>query len=148
MDGDCQIEIPYSFALLFMERGVIRPNVDHAYALARYELCEDLSRLVHERAHELMGELYLDEETVRTRLQGCLAAIDADITREEREWVLRRVVELFGFGEKEARAADAKARLGVKGAHPELDGDQLWQAKARPGRAALDREATADEIAR
>jgi len=92
-----QLQLPASFAALFIPPGRIRPTESREYMLARYEFCEDLAETLVEHARTLQWQLGVAEEDVLERIQLGLAEGDAGLEPREARWISCRLAELLGW---------------------------------------------------
>lgn len=97
MSGDSQIEVPPSFLALYVAPGRSKPQVTWATLASRYELCEDMAQMLTGHAQEMAFRTGLPEADVLRRCLDGLQADDSPVSREESEWVVRRLAELVNW---------------------------------------------------
>lgn len=97
MSGDSQIEVPPSFLALYVAPGRSKPHITWADLLARYELCEDMAQMLTGHAQEMAFRSGLPEADVLRRCLQGLQADDAPVSRDEAQWVVRRLAELLNW---------------------------------------------------
>ena len=92
-----QILIPDSFVDLYKKPGQTKLSEPRARLAERFELCDDMSRMLCEPASELLVKLGVAESDVlRKMLQGLLGE-DAVLSELEALWVVCRVAELLSW---------------------------------------------------
>jgi hypothetical protein len=103
MTDDYQIEIPPSFQSLFLDarRRLLIPLRD---LRERYELCEDLAQQMVDRARDTRFALGITEADVLVRCRRGLLEPEPVVEPREAEWVTRRLAELLGWNDDDARA--------------------------------------------
>lgn len=107
MPFDNQIEIPPSFMALYVTLGHSRPNAPHQVVLERYERCEDIACLLAEPAQTMAFKENLSEREVLTRCYLGLIADSSNYSRQEADWVVRRLAELLDWAPLEPDELDA-----------------------------------------
>ena len=97
MSDEDQIEIPPSFMALFIEPGRQKPSASRDEVAARYELCEDLANMLIETASNMFFSLGITEKSVLVRCHDGLVGENPVVTKQEADWVIRRMAELLGW---------------------------------------------------
>ena len=92
-----QIEIPPSFMALFIEPGRQKPSASRDEVAARYELCEDMANMLIETASNMFFSLGITEKSVLVRCHDGLVGENPVVTKQEADWVVRRMAELLGW---------------------------------------------------
>ena len=92
-----QIEIPQSFMALFVAAGRLKPSASLEVVVGRYELCEDMACMLTEHAQTMLSNLSLTEEDVLLRCHDGLMAGASAFTKQEADWVIRRLAELLAW---------------------------------------------------
>lgn len=92
-----QLEVPDSFAALFLEPGRERPRASRAHVTGRYEFCEDLANHLMEYARNQHFDLGIDEDEVLARVRQGLGSPESGVNEAEADWVVRRLAELEGW---------------------------------------------------
>ena len=97
MSDENQIEIPPSFMALFIEPGRQKPSASRDEVAARYELCEDMANMLIETASNMFFSLGITEKSVLVRCHDGLVGENPVVTKQEADWVVRRMAELLGW---------------------------------------------------
>ena len=97
MSDENQIEIPPSFMALFIEPGRQKPSASRDEVAARYELCEDMANMLIETASNMFFSLGVTEKSVLVRCHDGLVGENPVVTKQEADWVIRRMAELLGW---------------------------------------------------
>ena len=97
MSDENQIEIPPSFMALFIEPGRQKPSASRDEVAARYELCEDMANMLIETASNMFFSLGITEKSVLVRCHDGLVGENPVVTKQEADWVIRRMAELLGW---------------------------------------------------
>jgi hypothetical protein len=93
---DNQLEVPTSFSHLYATPSG-RLSIARAELHDRYELCEDLSQMLTEKASEMLHRLGVAESDVVERIQRGLEGEGSPVTPLEARWVVCRLAELLGW---------------------------------------------------
>lgn len=105
---DNQLEVPTSFSHLYATPSG-RLSIARAELHDRYELCEDLSQMLTEKASEMLHRLGVAESDVVERIQRGLVGEDSPVTPPEARWVVCRLAELLGWDFPAGSAAEPPA---------------------------------------
>lgn len=97
MPDENQILIPQSFMALFVTHGHFKPDAPLETVTSRYELCEDMACMLTEHAQTMLFKLSLTEDDVLTRCHQGLIAETSVFTKQESDWVIRRLAELLAW---------------------------------------------------
>ncbi len=93
---DNQLEVPASFSEIYATP-TGRLSVSRAELQERYELCEDLSQMLTEKASEMLHRLGVTEADVVDRILRGLQGEGSPVLPHEGRWVVRRLSELLGW---------------------------------------------------
>lgn len=93
---DNQLEVPTSFSHLYATPNG-RLSIARAELHERYELCEDLSQMLTEKAAEMLHRLGVTESDVIERIQRGIEGEGSPVTPPEARWVVCRLAELQGW---------------------------------------------------
>lgn len=92
-----QLQLPDSFVDLYRRPGQLKPSVSREQLAERFELCDDMSRMLCEPASEVLIKLGVSEtDVLRKMLQGLLADGGA-LSEPEALWVVCRLGELLSW---------------------------------------------------
>ncbi len=97
MYEEYQIEIPWSFMVLYVDPGRSKPNAPRDVVAARYELCEDLATLLTETARNIFLSLGITEKEVLGQCYQGLTGEGAVVSELEAGWVISRLDELVDW---------------------------------------------------
>ena len=92
-----QTTIPRSFIDLFIAPGAIKTSAPRDAIAARYDLCEDMAQMLTEHARAIAMELGVADDEVIARVQRGLLADGSVVTRDEAQWITRRLAELLDW---------------------------------------------------
>jgi hypothetical protein len=97
MSDDNQIDIPASFAALFVLPGRQKPSEPRHVVADRYELCEDMATMLTETARNMLFSLGICEHEILVRVYRGLTGDDSVLTVPEAQWVMQRLAELLDW---------------------------------------------------
>ncbi len=95
MTPERQIYIPASFIELYRNSSGLHPKASRLWIEQRYELCEDLAQLLHEKIKDKVWQLGITEGDALERVIRGLGQLDLSLSDPEIQWVTRRIKELL-----------------------------------------------------
>lgn len=96
MDSTCQIEIPQSFAALYVRPGRSQPSIPWEDLYARYDLCDSMATMLQGTSTKMLHELRITELDVLERCYQGLRMEGQPFTKQEAIWIGRRLTEILG----------------------------------------------------
>ncbi len=92
------IEIPKSFGALYTNEGAQQRHVPRDFLAIRYELCEDMARMLVDIADHMASGLGIPEQEALARCHFGLRKGRSAVTESESDWIIRRLAELLEWG--------------------------------------------------
>ena len=92
---------------LFVTAGRLKLDASLHVVVGRYELCEDMACMLAEQAQAMRSSSSLTEEDVLLRCREGLMADASTFTKQEADWVIRRLAELLGWTPPELGDVDS-----------------------------------------
>jgi len=97
MSEDSQVNVPASFAELYRLPGRSKPSEPWPVIAQRYELCEDLARVV---AQSQAGKALESDwqDVLVAQVADAFKSPDSPVQEAEADWVGKRAVEILQHG--------------------------------------------------